>query len=98
MTMTDDQYKATQNAVVEMCKDVLMLDLVGFLNCIEHTEATAHLMDPTLWLKGNARLEAIKRCAVAFRGAQGAAEELRLLVLGEIAAGKDVFGTLEPFQ
>lgn len=86
--MTNEEYQRTQDALVEMCKDVLMLDLVGFLARIEHTEALGPIVDPTLWIKGSDRLEAIKRCAIAFRGAQGAAEDLRLLILDEIAKGK----------
>ncbi len=86
--LTNEEYQKTQDALVELCKDVLMLDLVGFLDRIERTEAAGPIVDPTLWIKGAPRLEAIKRCAVALRGFQGAAEELRLLVLDEIARGK----------
>lgn len=96
--MTDEEYQRTQDELVRLCREVLQLDLVGFLNRVEHTEATGPIVDPTLWIKGQARLEAIKRCAVAFRGAQGAAEDLRRLILQEIADGKDVFGLLEPYR
>lgn len=72
--MTNEEYLDVQNIVVMLAGMIVQdhLDLAAFVARAERSDAIAPLLDPTLWIKGHSRLDAIKdlaRAALAFRGA-----------------------------
>lgn len=61
--MTNDEYLQTQSQIALLAGLAKDLPLEEFLDRIEHTESTAPIFDPTLWIKGEKRLEAVKALA-----------------------------------
>lgn len=68
MNMMDKQeYLRTQKILFEMATLVADLDLNGFVEAISFSESIGPMLDPTLYMKGRANLEIIKRMAIAAR-------------------------------
>lgn len=83
--MTNEEYLQTQQHLVLLAGMVRQLDLGEFLSRIEKADGIAPILDPTLWMKGHSRLDAIRdlaRGAAAFR----AASEKFLKTMEEIEA------------
>lgn len=74
--MTNEEYSATQAKLMVAAGFVAGLDLPAFLERIRHTKAVAPLLDPTLFMKGAAKLEQVERVAAAANALR--AEVLRL--------------------
>lgn len=74
--MTDAEYMLTQERLFLVAKMVSNMDLDGFLQRINHAEALGPVLDPTLFMRGATRLDAIKRLARAAKELQKAASAL----------------------
>lgn len=70
--MTDAEYALTQERLLLVARMVSSMDLDGFLRRIEQAETAAPVLDPTLYARGGARLDAIRRIAEAAREFQRA--------------------------
>jgi hypothetical protein len=67
--MTDSEYTETQARLCLIAQFVAImdLDLDGFLDRIALAEGFSPIVDPTLYLRGSDRLEAVRHLAVATR-------------------------------
>jgi hypothetical protein len=81
--MTDEEYLSTQNTVVLLASMFAQehLDFAGFVTRAERADAIAPMLDPTLWIKGHTRLDAIKRLATAALVFQRAAREFQVTMV-----------------
>ena len=59
------EYMAIQDQLVLLARVIEPLDLVDFLNEIEHSETVGPIVDPTLYLQSANKLENVKRLARA---------------------------------
>ena len=80
MSMTNDDYQMTQEQLIAIAGLLNIIDLAGFLDRISDAETIVPIVDPTLWIKGNKKLEQVKCLAQA---AQYFQDEIRR----QIAAG-----------
>lgn len=69
--MTNDQYQATQDIIVNIFQQLAVydLDICGFINQISQAEGACPILDPTLWMQGSRNLGKIKEMAEALRPA-----------------------------
>ena len=70
--MSNDEYLATQEALIELAEKVVWLDLQGFLQRLEIAEAAGPVLAPELWRAASATTSAFRRladAALAFRKA-----------------------------
>jgi len=65
--ITDEEYLMTQHQLILLASAVRNLPLQGFLHRIGHTEAIAPIIHPSLYQRGAAKLDIIKRVAAAAR-------------------------------
>lgn len=77
--MTREEYQITQDVIVNVYGQLVVydLDIAEFLTQIRKTEAVCPILDPTLWIKGRASLEQVKRMAEALRPAVDLVRTLR---------------------
>lgn len=75
--MTKVEYMATQQQLLWLAGLVSTLDLVGFLRCIGSAESVGPILDPTLYVRGSTKLDAIKRIATAARELQRVVAEAK---------------------
>lgn len=68
--MNKDEYRMTQERLALLGGFVHDLDLEGFIDAINHCETVAPLLDPTLYMRGAAKLEDVKALAIAARALQ----------------------------
>lgn len=78
--MSDAEYAQTQAQLLALARVVLDMDLAGFLARIETAHAAGPVLNPTLYRRGQERMEAIRRVASAARGLQDEVRELRDLI------------------
>lgn len=78
--MTDEEYSQTQTQLLLLAQFANDIDLAGFIERINQTEAVAPMLHPTLYIKGATQLHQIKRLALALRPFQ---EEIKRQVEGE---------------
>ena len=68
--MTNEEYSDTQQKIILLARFARDLDLDGFLGRIQDAHAVVPILDPTLYMKGHAKLEqveALARSLVPFR-------------------------------
>jgi len=63
--MDNEEYLNTQYLLVLQAQLINQLDLDGFLAAIEHAEAVAPIINPTLFIQGAGKLEEVKSLAQA---------------------------------
>ena len=68
--MNQDEYRMTQERLQLLGGFVHDLDLDGFIESINTCETVAPILDPTLYMQGAAKLEDVKRLAIAARDFQ----------------------------
>lgn len=82
--MDPKTYIMTQMRILEMAKIADSLDIDTFLLCIKNAETVAPMIDPTLFMKAQANMQAVKKLALI-------AKEMKV-AFGE--AYKAVFDTM----
>lgn len=70
--MSEAEYLVIQQQLLMLASLVREMDVEGFLKCISLSEATAPILDPTLWIKGHKNLEIIKKMALGARAFKNA--------------------------
>jgi hypothetical protein len=68
--MTEEQYLETQKTVTKICDLIRILNLTEFVKAINHSEAIAPIMDPTLFRAAQANLANVKSMAIALMEVQ----------------------------
>ncbi len=63
--MSAEDYSATQSQLLLLAGVAIEMDLPAFLERIQHSETVAPLLDPTLYMRGAAKLEQVRRLAAA---------------------------------
>lgn len=63
--MTDQEYEVTQHMLIVAGHTVKTLDLNAFRDRIAKAQAVGPVLDPTLWIKANQRLDLINELAGA---------------------------------
>ena len=63
--MSDEDYSMTQQHLMIAAQFVLRLNLPGFLRRIQDAAALCPLFDPTLWMRGAAKVEHVSQLACA---------------------------------
>lgn len=63
--MTNEQYQATQDLLINIAHQIQILDLVGFLNRIEQADTWGMMRDPTLYRATMKNLQDIRDLAAA---------------------------------
>lgn len=53
------EYQRTQDTLMECAGRIAALDLDAFVAAAEQSHTAAAVIDPTLWMAGHARLEAV---------------------------------------
>lgn len=66
--LADGEYSMTQEQLVLLASLVANLKLDAFLARIERADALTPMLDPTLWMRGGAKLAAVRRLALAAKG------------------------------
>ena len=80
-------YIETQLKIIELGKLAGTLDLDAFLKCIQNAETMAPLIDPTLFMKAQANMTAIKKLALAVRDVKSAYSEVYQVIVSSTVAG-----------
>jgi hypothetical protein len=62
--MNEEDYILIQTQLVVLAQIVNSMDLKGFIEAINRAETMGPILDPSLYLKGADKLEAIKNLAV----------------------------------
>lgn len=68
--MTREEYKATQEFIMNLARQVQLIDLTEFLNSISLSHAMGPIVDPTLYRDAHdnlSKIEKIARAAAEFR-------------------------------
>ena len=86
--MTNEEYLDTQNKLVLFTTMFEGLDLKDFIEAAEKADTIAPIVDPTLWMKGHAHLDAIKALAHAARWFQTAAGDFHATMAALDAKGR----------
>jgi len=63
--MTNDEYRVTQDLLIQAGRMVDLLDLNGFRDRIRSCQSVGAILDPTLYRAGARNLEAINELAAA---------------------------------
>lgn len=84
---SDELYMDTQTSIIEIGKLAATLDLDSFLKAIRNAQATTPLLDPTMYRKAAANLEAIKELSEAVREVKIAHEKVFKAVLNTAVLG-----------
>lgn len=61
--LTKMEYQACQDFLLSLAGQVRLLPLGRFLRAIEKADAVGPVLDPTLWMRGNKKLDIIKKMA-----------------------------------
>lgn len=85
--MNGKEYIQTQMRIIEMGKIADSLDLDGFLKCISNAETVAPIIDPTMYLKAQKNLSAIKNMTQAAKTVKAAYVETYKAVIETAVAG-----------
>lgn len=85
--MDGKTYVETQMRLIEMGKIADSLDLNAFLKCISNAETVAPMIDPTLYMKAQANMTAIKKLAHAAVQVQAAYVETYKAVMETLVKG-----------
>ena len=75
--MTNDEYLEAQNQITIFAAMLIEVDVEGLLDRASRADAIAPLLDPTLWMKGHERLDAIKELALGAMAFKQAACKFR---------------------
>ncbi len=62
-TMTNEEYLEVQTKLTLFAAMIIEVDVEGLLERVERADAIVPLIDPTLWMKGHDKLDAIKDLA-----------------------------------
>lgn len=68
--LTADEYSEAQQQIMWLGSIVLNLPLEAMLADIAHAEAVGPIVDPTLWIRGHAKLAQVRELAEAFAEVQ----------------------------
>lgn len=79
--MDDLNYSETQKRLIDATRCIVDLNLDAFLDRINHCESVGSLLNPTLYMKGQCRLEKIKALTIKMQAVKGAMIELEALIL-----------------
>lgn len=74
--MTDAEYVLTQERLFLVSRMIANMDLDGFLERLNRAEVLGPVLDPTLFIQGATRFDAIKRIARAAKELQVAAKSM----------------------
>jgi len=100
--MDNEEYLNTQYQLVLQAQLINQLDLDVFLAAIEHAEAVAPIIAPTLFIQGAGKLEEVKRLAQAAKRFQTEVrrqiEEGKTLIGCDMASTEQEFLSSEPFK
>lgn len=78
--MTDEEYLQAQTTIALVAQMTVDLDLDAFIDRANRAESIAPILDPTLWIRGGKKLEAVKDLAIGLRKFQRAVEKHRDLL------------------
>lgn len=87
--MTNDEYKATQDLLLQAGRMVDILDLNGFRDRIRHADSIGSVLDPTLYRDAHRNLQAINELAGAAIRLKSAFQTLKSQVALELEAVRD---------
>jgi hypothetical protein len=87
--MSNDEYKATQDLLLQAGRMVDILDLNGFRDRIRHADSIGSVLDPTLYRDAHRNLQAIDELAAAAIRLKGAFQTLKSQVSVELEAVRD---------
>lgn len=85
--MNGQEYVKTQMLLLEMGKIADSLNLKAFLKCISNAEAVAPMLDPTMYMKAHANLQAVKKLAEVAKLVQKAYGETYKAVMDTMVKG-----------
>lgn len=75
--MTGQEYLHIQITIVKLAHEIEKLNLEEFAQMIERAETAGPILDPTLFIKAQNNLAAVKKLARIFLSAKDASIELR---------------------
>lgn len=87
-----EKYQALQVQLLELCKDVLMVDLAALVQKMDAEEVEGPRRDPAGWARERARFEALKKTAIAFLAAKGMADAYREVYLENLRKQREGWG------
>ncbi len=87
--MTNEEYKATQDLLLQAGRMVDVLDLNGFRDRIRSADSIGSILDPTLYRNAHRNLQAIDELAAAGIRLKGAFQTLKSQVALELEAVRD---------
>lgn len=73
--MKANEYAATQVAIIQLGRQIKKLPLEAFIKIIVNSETLSPMIDPTLFMKAQDNLRAVKKLAKAFKEVQEAFAE-----------------------
>lgn len=85
--MLPKEYIETQMRILEMAKIAGSLDIDTFLLCISNAETVAPMIDPTLFMKAQKNLTAIKKLALIAKDMKAQYAETFQVILETALAG-----------
>lgn len=74
--MTNEEYRKTQTAILNLSKEICKLDIVDFLAQMNLAETAGPILDPTLYRRAQHNLEAMRELAKCFLPVPGAMDKL----------------------
>lgn len=87
--MTNEEYKATQDLLLQAGRMVDVLDLNGFRDRIWHADSIGSVLDPTLYRVAHRNLEAIDQLASDAIRLKGSFQNIKSQVALELEAVRD---------
>lgn len=87
--MTNEEYKATQDLLLQAGRMVDVLDLNGFRDRIRHADSMGSILDPTLYRDAHRNLQAIDELAAAGIRLKAAFQTLKNQVALELEVVRD---------
>jgi hypothetical protein len=74
--MTNDQYKFTQELILQYAKVIRVMPLEQFIDAINLADTAGVILDPTAWMKGEKAMHQIKHLAEALLGVKRIANKI----------------------
>lgn len=86
--MTDKQYKATQDRMIELAIEMEKLDFLGYIERNSLADTTGPILNPTLYRDAAPNMQALRQLAMAGQGVKTAVWNVREKVVKLFAEGK----------
>ncbi len=79
--MDDKEFAECSAKIGSLAAQVVDMDLIGYLNAIEHADTIGPIIDPTLWIKGHEQMYKMKKLAENLLKFQAAVSEIVIQAL-----------------